>query len=216
MRVFQLFMIAGFLATLTAGSAFAGSCDFTAINLSCGITDPNTNNTSTDSLIITLAPLDGAIAGTPGQTVGWDFSAKWSSSGGDSILFENSYLSGETNASLLGSAGYLDYISGEGVLLGPLSGSDTTLASFDPVAMTGMGAYVITSDPGVAFGGAQDTGALVVPFEIVDPDGDVFAGTYYGPGLDVSVTVSPEPGTAGMLLGSLLTASSFLGKRKRR
>lgn len=180
-------------------------------------------NGDTDTLSIQLNPLDGAVDGFAGATVGWGFTVTWTSTAGDWISFTGSSLASadqvETNPDLVQD--YLDFIGPQG---GPLDfgldpASSPWTEDFDGVSQ-GVGAYQITSDPTFAVPGAEDTGEIAFAFQVYagDPTDSAQIGddsySYSGPSTDFSVTVdgasTPEPGTFELLLGGIgLLAISY-------
>jgi hypothetical protein len=176
----------------------------------------------TDTLSIQLDPVNGALTGAAGGTVGWGFTVDWTSTDGDWISFTGSSLGsvaqGETNPGL--NETYTDFIGQQGGTVDYGLAPGTWMESFDDITQ-GVGAYQITSDPGIAEPGAQDTGQITFDFVIYDGDpltadqiGDD-SYSYYGSSTDFSVTVAsstPEPATFGLLL----TGAGILAAAKRR
>jgi hypothetical protein len=168
----------------------------------------------TDTLSIQLDPLDGAVSGLPGATVGWGFTITWTSTDGDWISFNEATLGSETNPALL--TNYSDFIQQQGGSqdygLPPSTWSET----FDGVTQ-GVGAYTISNDPTVAVPGAEDSGQITFNFDVLsgdplDPDtiqiGNSNGYFYSGNSTDFSVTVlapesTPEPSTLGLALASV-------------
>jgi hypothetical protein len=169
-----------------------------------------------DTLSIALDPLNGAVDGIAGSSVGWGFTVDWTSTDADWISFTGSSLGSldqnETNPSLLAS--YTDFIGLQG---GPV---DFALApgiwteSYDGVSQ-GAGLYQITTDPSAAEPGALDSGEMTFFFQVYN--GDPFSGgvqtgddsySYYGPSSAFSVSVdapagpvpTPEPPPLVLLL----------------
>jgi hypothetical protein len=175
----------------------------------------------TDTLSIQLDPVNGALIGAAGGTVGWGFTVDWTSTDGDWISFIGSSLGSvaqaETNPDL--NAVYADFIGPQG---GPVDfglSPGTWTESFDDISQ-GAGAYQIVSDPSIAEPGAQDTGQITFDFVIYNGDpltagqigDDVYS--YYGSSTDFSVTVAsstPEPATFGLLLAGagILAAANW-------
>jgi hypothetical protein len=167
-----------------------------------------------------LDPVDGAVDGLAGATVGWGFTVVWTSTEGDWISFTSTSLGsvaqGETNPSLLAPGGYMDFIGAQGgpVDFGLSPGSWTE--AFDG-ASRGVGAYPITTDLGIAVPGAQDTGQITFNFDVYNGDpltaaqiGDLDGYSYFGPSTTFSVTVDAPPATVPEP-GSGLVFSSALG-----
>ncbi len=161
-----------------------------------------------DTLSIVLNPLNGAVDGTAGSTVGWGFTVTWTSTSDDWISFTSTSLGSldqvETNPSLLAS--YTDFIGAQGgpVDFGLSPGFGSWTEPFDGVSQ-GVGAYQINSDPGVAIPGAQDTGEITFNFQVFngDPETALQIGdssySYFADSTAFSVTVDasavPEPGS---------------------
>jgi hypothetical protein len=171
----------------------------------------------TDTLSITLDPLDGAIDGLAGATVGWGFTVDWGATN-NYISFTGSSLGSvapsgnESNNSLLAS--YTDIIGAQSAPDGIAMGNGTWTEVFDGSAQTGVGAYQISDD---APASAQDTGQLTFNFDVYSGDPAVDSGaadlgsfSYYGSSTTFSVTVdapatgTPEPATLGLLFGGAL------------
>ncbi len=165
----------------------------------------------TDTISIQLMPLDGALDGVAGASLGWGFTVNWTSTQGDWASFTSTSLGsvaqGETNPGLLGS--YTDFIGAQG---GPVDfglSPGTWVEAFDGVSQ-GIGVYQITTDPSIAAPGAQDTGQITFNFQVYNGDplsaaqiGDA-SYSYYGSSTAFSVTVdaaaTPEPATFSLLL----------------
>src|SRR6185437_10990298 len=202
-----------------------------AATASCGliradiVTVPDLPQGDIDTLSITLTPADGALGGAPGDSVGWGFTVDWTSTNGDYLSFISSSIGsldqGETNPSLLGS--YTDFIGAQGGPddFGVAPGDRPWSESYDGITQ-GVGAYQITTDPGVAIQGAQDTGEIT--FDYVVYNGDPLNGgaqigdgsySYYGPSTEFGVTVTPEP-SAGWLAGLGFAGVGLLAARRRK
>ena len=198
-------------ATLISGCLSCGSLMADAIIL------PDLPDT--DTISISLNPLDGDVAGTAGSTVGWGFTVNWSSQNGDLVTFVTTSIQSETNPALM--AGYTDYIGYQG---GPNAGFLSPSSSpwtevFAPVAQPGIGqgvgAYQITSNPGTAVIGAEDIGQVAFYFQVYDSTGSIQLGdSSYSYSTDYSVTVvgAPEPATFFLLL----PCAALLAVVKRR
>jgi hypothetical protein len=176
----------------------------------------------TDTISIQLDPVDGAVHGLAGASVGWGFKVDWASTGANWISFTGSTLGSvtqpETNPAL--EAAYTDYIGSQGgpvdFSLGPNPGTWTEL--FDGTS-NGVGLYQITNNPGTAVPGAQDTGQITFNFQVYN--GDPLKGaaqignssySYYGSSTEFSVTVdaAPEPATFGLFLAATIAATTIL------
>lgn len=198
-------------------------------NLGAGTLPPG------DTLLIRLDPLDGAVHGSPGATVGWGFTVTWISTT-DWITFTGSSLGSvapggtETNPSVL--AAYTDFIGSQGgpdptyFAISPRFGPWTQ--TFDGISQ-GIGSYQITSDPTQV--GANDTGEITINYEVWNgPPGALGSSatgtgygdsTYYGPSTAFSVTVdatsTPEPGSFDLLLtgAAALCTAAWRARRRR-
>jgi hypothetical protein len=194
------------------------SCFFAAVisgliagsNLMAGtITLADLPTGDTDTISIQLIPLNGAVDGVAGASVGWGFAVTWTSTQGDWVSFTNTFLGSvaqdETNPGLLAS--YTDFVGPQG---GPVDfglSPGTWTEAFDGVSQ-GAGVYQIASDPSIAVPGAQDTGQITFNFQVYsgDPLSAAQIGdgsySYYGPSTAFSVTVdaTPEPATFSLLL----------------
>lgn len=99
---------------------------------------------------------------------------------------------GDTN---VGSAGYVDYIGPNFVVVGP-GGSASQV--FSPVSLTGVGAFTISA---TAVGGTSDVGQLVISYDLYsvdpsdpnfNPDTDlVSVGNFATASASVSVPLTP-------------------------
>lgn len=204
-------LLGGLLASCVA---FAGS--MTLDGLPAG---------DTDTISIQLSPLNGAIDGAPGTTVGWGFDVNWTSTNGDWVTFTGSSLGslaqGETNPGLLAPGGYTDFIGAQG---GPVdfalsSSQGLWSETFDGVSQ-GVGSYQIVSDPSVAVPGAQDSGEITFNFQVYNGDplnGGVQIGndsySYYGATTQFAVTADAPPQGApeaatGLLMGTGLAMAA--------
>jgi hypothetical protein len=170
----------------------------------------------TDMISIQLNPLNGAMDGIAGASVGWGFVVDWTSTDGDLISFTGSSIGSETNPDLLAS--YTDFIGLQGgpdlpdEVLSP--GSSPWTETFDNVSQQGVGAYAITTNPTIAVPGAQDAGQITVDFQVYDIDLNQIGDSSYSYPAKFSVTVdaasAPEPASL------LLVASGLLGLVVRR
>ncbi len=201
--------------------ALAVAAVLTCCRLNAGaLTLTDLPNGDTDTLSIQLDPLDGALTGVAGESVGWGFTVTWSSSDGDWISFTGSSVGSETNPELL--AMYTDFIGAQG-------GNDdfglapgTWTESFDGISQ-GVGSYQIVSDPTIALPGAEDIGQIAFDFQVYQGDptttqqiGDP-SYTYYA---DESVSVvapTPEPATFGLfLISAVLLGAARIARPSRR
>jgi len=149
--------ITGFFAVWTAAFLACGSLAADAFVL------PDLPGGDTDTIFIQLDPVNGAVDGVAGASVGWGFTVDWTSTEGDWVSFTGSSLGsldqGETNPDLLAS--YTDLIGPQGgpndFALDPESSPWTE--AFNG-SSNGVGIYRITADPGIAAAGAEDTGQI--------------------------------------------------------
>jgi hypothetical protein len=190
-----------------------------------------TSGGETDSLSIALNPVNGAIHGAAGSTVGWGFTVNWGATA-NYISFTGSSLGSvasggnESNNSLL--AGYTDFIGAQSAPDGIALGNGTWSEVFDNGAQTGVCAYQIASN---APSSAQDTGQITFNFDVysgdpaTNPSAAYLASyAYYGSSTEFSVTVdapsatTPEPGTIWLLLGALpaIAARGWAASRSLR
>lgn len=185
----------------------------------------------TDTLSITLNPLNGAIDETAGATPGWGFTVNWVATD-NYISFTGSSLGSiaadgnESNESLL--AGYTDFIGAQSAPDGIALSNGTWTEVFNGSAQTGVGSYQIADD---APPSAEDTGQLTFDFDVYSGDpaedsGAAYLGSYsyYGSSTAFSVTVdgqtseTPEPGTTWLLPGALglIVMAGFRKQRRSR
>jgi hypothetical protein len=140
---------------------------------------------------ITIDPVSGIVTGSPGDTVGWGFSAyntdliQW-------ISFSQSVLINETNP-LLGL--YTDLIGPQG---GPnnfsLDPNSTWSQGFDLGNQSGLGFFLI--DPS-AIVGSSDSGLIRVFFNLEDGTPDSIDLPFT---VQVQASGVPEPGSWCLLL----------------
>jgi hypothetical protein len=188
-------------ATLISGFSACGNLMANTI-----YTVPDLPAGDTDTLSIQLDPVNGAVDGVAGASVGWGFTVNWTSTDGDWISFTSTSLGSlaqiETNPAL--QASYTDFIGAQG---GPvdfgLSRPGSWAETFDGVSQ-GVGVYGIATDPSIAVPGAEDTGQITFNFQVYNGD-PLFASqigdgsySYYGTSTEFSVTVDapaavPEP-----------------------
>ena len=166
----------------------------------------------------TLTP-SGDVSGIPGSTVGWGFT----------ITNDADYMEITSSQYCVGpflfpvcnsSPQYNDFISANGTIVGPPGGTDPSTVSqnFDPNAMTGVGSFAITALDG------GDQGQIVLTYELFDLDPNdpnampLDNGQEQVLSANASVTVTPEPGTAGLMvaaLAGLLIGRGLTGARVR-
>jgi hypothetical protein len=214
------------MRALTACFFAAGSAWF----LNCGslmaqtVTLPDLPRGDTDTIFIQLDPVNGAVDGLAGATVGWGFTVDWTSTFGDWVSFSGSSLGSvaqpETNPSL--SESYTDFIGPQG---GPVDfalspGASPWTEDFDGIS-NGVGAYQIVTDIAIATPGAQDNGEITFDFQVYNGDpllGGVQIGdssySYFGASPASSVQVDafavPEPASL-LLIASGFAALGFRG-----
>lgn len=150
--------------------------------------------------ILTLNPTDGALRGLPGQTVGWGFE-----------LFNDEHFLVVTGADFPASltiGSFIDFISQQFFVVGPTPEVDSVTQVFDPVALTGIGAFVI--DPFAPIGGLA-RGLLTLTYDLFsrspndpnfDPDQDIVSLDNRLPA-QVSVGVPAPPPLLLVLAGVL-------------
>ena len=164
---------------------------------------------------IVLDPANGAVAGTPGATVGWGFTiygdpSQW-------ITFDSSLL---TESAPVGT--YSDFIGQNGgpsdYALGP---GATWTQSFSALSQTGIGQYII--DPGTP-DASEDTGTFVIDYQYMTGDPGL-GGAPTGSSLQLTLadgstlppftidvnaaSSTPEPSTAVPLLLLALGWTAF-------
>src|SRR5580658_2848919 len=92
----------GVSALLIAGFAACGN-----LMADTTFTVPDLPNGDTDTLSIVLDPVNGAVDGVAGASVGWGFTVTWTSTDGDWISFTSSSIGSvaqaETNPALQAS-----------------------------------------------------------------------------------------------------------------
>jgi hypothetical protein len=174
---------------------------------------------------LTLTPAGGAITGTAGSTVGWGFTLTNPST--DFLVITGSDFCVGTITSPcsnpLGS--YTDFIGQQYFVTGPSPESSSMSQSFDLLALTGMGSFLINP---LALPGDSATGQLVLSYDLFNlspNDGNfdsitntVSNGNFLMTSASVTVTTpvaaTPEP-SSWLLLASGL-ASAFLVSKLRR
>ena len=173
------------------------------------------------SPVLTLTP-SGDVSGAPGSTVGWGFTI---TNDTDYIEITSSqYCVNPVNFPLVCNSSALgtfnDFIStANDIIVGPPGGTDPSSVSqsFDQVAMTGIGSFVISALDLVNSG---DVGQIVLTYDLtsLDPNDPnaVSLGTDLVLSANASATVTgsssvPEPGTAGLMAAAL--AGLMVGRR---
>ena len=160
--------------------------------------------------ILTLAPLGGAISGTPGATVGWGFTLTNTT---DYLVVSSASF---VPATSLGT--FTDFSAFNFFVVGPAPDSTSVSRVFDAPSQAGIGSFTI--DAG-ALVGAVASGQIVLSYDLYsvspnnplfNPDTDTLSnGNTLA--VNASVTVVPEP--EGLLL---LTAGLIVlyGAHRRR
>jgi hypothetical protein len=200
MNRLKILLMASLLGGLGGGSLSAGSISIIA-------------GGETDTLSITLLPLNGAVDGVAGATVGWGYTVDWEATS-NLIFFTGSSVGSETNNSIMVPGSYTDFTGGT------LLGAGITTQAFDNGNQFGGGSYQISSDPLLAIAGAEDTGQLTFDFDVLDAGSNpILASTYSGDSTAFSVTVdaptseTPEPGSV-WLFGAGLILTGWLYSRR--
>jgi hypothetical protein len=170
----------------------------------------------------------GVVVGTPGQTVGWDFTI-YNTEPNDWMFINAVFPIGETSPLYPIGETFTDYAGyNNGPLpyyaIAPLGQWSDTFSLGNPFG-TGLGAYPI--DLGV-LAGTQDTGYFEVLYTLYQDSGGA-PGDQDGPGniplyttssgtafasFQVDVQGAPEPGTAFLIGAGLILAAAGL-RRKR-
>jgi len=160
--------------------------------------------------VLTLDPLDGAVAGPAGTTVGWGFTL--TNTADFLVVTGSDFCVGMLTSPCSNSFGtYTDFAGAQFFVVGPSPEETLVIQSFDDTAMTGIGSFAI--DP--ASVGTLD-GYIAMTYDLysVDPNSPSFdptmdtleTGQYlYAP---ASVTVgtivpTPEPRMLWLLLCAL-------------
>ncbi|SPE35261.1 conserved exported hypothetical protein [Candidatus Sulfopaludibacter sp. SbA3] len=165
------------------------------------------------SPVFTLDPLNGALAGPPGQVLGWGLTIQNDNSGWlvvDSVTYNQSQSIGD----------FVDFVSPQ-FLTSWVVPNGVWDEAFDPSISAGLGSYVIAD---FASPGDQAIGDLVLTYDIhsIEPgsQGDDTVNEYsvslLAPSLPATVTdtLTPEPAAiATTLIGLALLG---LGKARRR
>ncbi len=146
---------------------------------------------------LTLDPANGALAGEPGQTVGWGFTLVNSTS--DYLSVTGTSLLNETNPSL---GTYEDFIGTEGgIFAGSTFPGLSWKQAFDPVNARGLGEYIL---PSSAIPGQSDSGIFLVQYDLFSGDPSLCGSCYVASStLEAPFRVAvpaPEPGSFGLLL----------------
>ncbi len=165
---------------------------------------------------LALDPLNGAISGTPGTTVGWGFTL--TNLGTDfAVLTGSDFCVGAPSSPCSNTLGtYTDFIVLQFIVVGPSPESSSVTQAFNNNLQTGIGSFLIK--PGAT---GSVVGEIVLTYDLfsVDPN-----SLNFNPTLDTvslgnlltapaSVSAVPEPGSLLLLASGL--AGCFLTKKKR-
>ena len=165
-----------------------------------------------NAAVISLAPEDGLISGTPGSTVGWGFNLAsdplaWTSITGVVPL-------GESNPTL---GLFIDLITPQG---GPVFGAlppggPDWVQAFDPLNFLGFGSYSI--DP-TALPGDGNTGTFLVLYETFSGNPATCGSCFLDSGVAlvpfaVTVVAAPEPASTALLGLALMVVALRRARR---
>lgn len=151
-----------------------------------------------------LDPVDGAIVGAPGQTIGWGFELR-----NDSDFLVVTSAAFETDTPL---GSFVDFVSGFNFfVVGPAPNGSTVWAQpFDAATHTGVGSVAI--DPGAVLGDFA-MGSIVLSYDLYsrspldplfNPDTDTIStGKLLSALASVTVGVVPEPASWATLLAGI-------------
>ena len=173
---------------------------------------------------LSLDPINGALSGAPGDTVGWGFTL---TNDTDYLVVTGSDFCVGIIASPCSNAlgTYSDFIGPSFVVVGPSPESSPVIQSFDPSTMTGLGSFLISSS---ALSGQSLSGEIVVTYDLysVDPNDPAFdpivdtisSGNQIT--ADASVTVAgtaavPEPSAVLLLCVGLFAAVPVFSRSRR-
>jgi hypothetical protein len=177
---------------------------------------------SAGTVDLQLSPLDGAIAGLPGDHIGWGFTI--TNNSGLWLFFTSSTLDSETNPGLL--ANYTDYmgINNGNDTLGPLPVVDNNLgttwtATYSFLSQTGVGDYQI--DPGAGIG-LSDSGTITIYYQGFDCNPNVCspnetdgtASAAFSVSTQTPASTVPEPASTVPLAVSALGWAGLLLRRR--
>jgi hypothetical protein len=166
--------------------------------------------TATAAPIFELIPADGAVAGLPGDVVGWGFTL---TNDTDYVVVTSSDF---VPGSPLGT--YTDFIGPNFIVVGPPPESTVVSQVFDPVALTGVGSFAIS--PSAMFGDTA-VGEIQLTYDLFsrspnDPNFNPATDTISVGNLlsqPASVAVVPEP-ASWLLVGIAGAALAVLRKRR--
>ena len=115
--------------------------------------------------VLTLDPVGGALAGNPGDTVGWGFT--FYNDTNFAVVTSSDYV---TRTSV---GTYTDLISAEFQVIGPSPESASWTQAYDPRGGTGMGSYLIDA---LATPGGTSTGVIQITYDLygVSPNDALF------------------------------------------
>ncbi len=115
--------------------------------------------------VLTLDPWGGALAGNPGDTVGWGFT--FYNDANYALVTSSDYIT------TTGVGTYTDLISAVFQVVGPSPESPSWTQAYDPLTPAGMGSYLI--DP-LAAPGASSTGVIQLTYDLysVSPNDGLF------------------------------------------
>ena len=165
-----------------------------------------------------FTPSPATISGNPGDTVGWGFTI---SNDTDYLLITSADF---TPATALGT--FTDFIGQYNfIVVGPSPESTSVSQIFDPIALTGVGSFLISPS---ATPGSVITGSLTLTYDLFsvspndpnfDPDTDTLSnGNILTAAAEVDVTgvsAVPEPASFGLVGVALLIGGTAKKARQR-
>lgn len=164
---------------------------------------------------LTLLP-SGNVFGPPGSTVGWGFTITNNMNYIEitSAQFCDNPVNFPINCIPPSTGTFIDYISQyNDIIVGPPDGVVTSVVTqqFDPVALTGVGAFQINP---ATF--PNDVGEIVLTYN--EYDADPLVGPYNTIGSDLVLSApasvqAPEPGTAAL---AAIALTGFAAAMRRR
>jgi hypothetical protein len=173
---------------------------------------------------LTLDPLNGALSGAAGSTVGWGFTI--SNSTNFLVITSSDFCVGPISSPCSNSLGtYTDFIaSNQFVVVGPAPESSSVTQAFDNSLLTGIGSFLINS---TANPGDSVIGQIVLTYDLFsvspnspnfDPAADTISlGNILTASASVSVTGTsvPEPGTGSLFGYGLIVLLGLAVKGKK-